>query len=78
MAVSFLRCHELGPAAGHKLIGRSTRKLGRNRGGDTITVADLDGEMLVEHARPALGVTYIGNGIPLGQRPTPAETSPKS
>ncbi|MEU4295575.1 IS481 family transposase [Kribbella sp. NPDC026596] len=37
--------------------------------GDTITVADLDGEVLIEHTRPAPGVTYLGNGRPSGQRP---------
>lgn len=37
--------------------------------GDTITVTDLDGEILVEHTRPAAGVTYIGNGRPPGPRP---------
>jgi hypothetical protein len=34
--------------------------------GDTIIVADLDGEILIEHTRPAPGVTYVGNGKPRG------------
>jgi len=34
--------------------------------GDKITVADLDGEILIEHTRPAPGVTYVGNGRPRG------------
>lgn len=46
--------------------------------GDKITVADLDGEILVEHTRPAPGVRYVGNGRPRGPRPKPPETSPKS
>jgi putative transposase len=29
---------------------------------DNITVADLDGEILIEHTRPGPGVTYVGNG----------------
>jgi hypothetical protein len=37
--------------------------------GDKITVADLDGEILVQHTRAAPGVTYLGNGQPRGPRP---------
>jgi transposase InsO family protein len=36
--------------------------------GDKITVADLEGEILIEHTRPAPGVTYVGNGRPRGLR----------
>ncbi len=36
--------------------------------GDHITVADLDGEFLIEHTRPAPGVRYVGNGKPRGPR----------
>ncbi|HEY1840450.1 MAG TPA: IS481 family transposase [Mycobacterium sp.] len=36
--------------------------------GDKITVADLDGEVLIEHTRPAPGVRYVGNGRPRGPR----------
>jgi putative transposase len=39
--------------------------------GDKITVADLDGEILIEHTRPAPGVTYVGNGRPRGPRQDP-------
>jgi hypothetical protein len=39
---------------------------------------DLDGEVRIEHTRPAADVTYIGNGRPPGQRPKTAETSPMS
>ena len=46
--------------------------------GDKITVADLDGEILIEHIRPAPGVTYVGSGRPRGPQPKTAETSPKS
>jgi putative transposase len=46
--------------------------------GDKITVADLEGEILIEHTRPAPGITYVGNGRPRGPRPKTSETSPKS
>jgi putative transposase len=46
--------------------------------GDKITVADLNGEILIEHTRPAPGVTYVGNGRPRGPRAKTAEASPKS
>ena len=46
--------------------------------GDKITVADLEGEILIKHTRPAPGVTYVGNGRPRGPRPNRPETSPKS
>lgn len=46
--------------------------------GDKITVADLDGEVLIEHTRPAPGVRYAGNGRPRGGRPNNDETSPMS
>lgn len=46
--------------------------------GDKITVADLDGEILIEHTRPAPGVNYVGNGRPRGPRPKIDETSPQS
>ena len=45
--------------------------------GGKIAVADLEGEILIEHTRPEPGVTYVGNGRPRGPRPT-AEASPKS
>ena len=37
--------------------------------GDKIIVADLDGEILVEHTRPAPGISYVGNGRRPGRRP---------
>ena len=37
--------------------------------GDKIT--DLEGEILIEHTRPAPGVTYLGNGRPRGPRQDP-------
>lgn len=46
--------------------------------GDKITVADLDGEVLIEHTRPAPGVRYVGNGRPRGGRPNNDEPSPMS
>jgi putative transposase len=46
--------------------------------GDKITVADLEGEILIEHTRPAPGVTYVGNGRPRGPHPKTPEPSPKS
>jgi putative transposase len=45
---------------------------------DKITVADLDGELLIEHTRPAPGVTYVGNGKPRGPHPKTDDTSPMS
>jgi putative transposase len=45
---------------------------------DKITVADLNGEILIEHTRPAPGVTYVGDGRPPGPRPkASSEPSPK-
>ncbi|MBB2772848.1 UNVERIFIED_ORG: transposase InsO family protein [Mycolicibacterium obuense] len=46
--------------------------------GDKITAADLDGEVLIEHTRPAPGITYVGNGRPRGPHPKTTQTSPKS
>ena len=37
--------------------------------GDNITVTDPQGEILIEHTRPAPGITYVGNGRPRGRRP---------
>ncbi|WP_421874006.1 integrase core domain-containing protein [Mycolicibacterium wolinskyi] len=45
---------------------------------ESIIVADLDGEVLIEHTRPQAGVKYVGNGRPRGQRPKSDETSPMS
>jgi putative transposase len=46
--------------------------------GDKITVADLHGEILIEHTRPAPGVKYVGNGRPRGPHPKTPKPSPKS
>lgn len=46
--------------------------------GDQIIVADLEGEILIEHTRAAPEITYVGNGGPRGRRPTTPEPSPKS
>jgi len=46
--------------------------------GENITVADLEGTILIEHTRPAPGTKYVGNGRPPGGRPRSPETSPKS
>lgn len=45
--------------------------------GDKITVTDLHGEILIEHTRPAPGITYVGNGRRRGPRPD-RPTSPMS
>ena len=45
---------------------------------DKITVADLEGEILIEHTQPAPGVTYVGNGRPRGPRPKTPKPSPMS
>ncbi len=49
-----------------------------NKTGDAIIITDLDGEVLAEHARPAPGVRYVGNGQRSGTRPTNPRPSPKS
>ncbi|WP_443689963.1 integrase core domain-containing protein [Nocardioides pinisoli] len=46
--------------------------------GNDLTITDLDGEILIEHTRPAPGVTYVGNGRPPGMPPKPPEVSPMS
>ena len=46
--------------------------------GNKITVADLNGEILIEHTRPAPGIKYVGNGRPRGGRPSTSQPSPKS
>lgn len=46
--------------------------------GEKITVADLEGEILIEHTRPAPGTRYVGNGRPRGPRPNTSKPSPKS
>jgi hypothetical protein len=46
--------------------------------GDTITVVDPQGEILIEHTRPAPGMTYVGTGQPSGPRPKSQPPSPKS
>lgn len=46
--------------------------------GDMIAVANLQGELLIEHTRPAPGITYVGNGRPRGQWRDDPEVSPKS
>ncbi|WP_444543334.1 integrase core domain-containing protein, partial [Microlunatus endophyticus] len=38
--------------------------------GNTIDVADLNGEILIEHTKAPPGITYVGNGRPPGTRPT--------
>lgn len=46
--------------------------------GNKITVTDMQGEILIEHTRPAPGVKYVGNAKPPGGRPRPPQLSPKS
>ncbi|MDF1604210.1 hypothetical protein, partial [Nocardioides sp. YIM 152315] len=46
--------------------------------GDKITITDLQGEILAEHVRPAVGTRYVGNGRPPGTRPKNPQVSPKS
>ena len=36
---------------------------------NNLTVADLHGEILIEHTRPQPGVTYVGNRRPTTQTP---------
>jgi len=74
-------------SAGTLMLAKVTYMVGGQHGfqqvlviidGDKIAVADLEGEILIEHTRPAPGVTYVGNGRPRGPRPNTAEASPKS
>ena len=46
--------------------------------GDEIVITDLDGVILVEHVRPALAITYVGNGRRPGTRPKNTGLSPMS
>jgi putative transposase len=45
--------------------------------GERIIVADLAGEILIEHIKATPGIKYIGNGRPRGRRPG-TRPSPKS
>ncbi|WP_396275666.1 integrase core domain-containing protein [Gordonia sp. AC31] len=45
---------------------------------NTIVIANTDGEVLVEHPRPAPGTSYVGNRKSRGPRPTKTKPSPKS
>ena len=46
---------------------------------NTIVIGNTEGEVLVEHPRPAPGITYVGNRQPRGPRPTKKTApSPKS
>ncbi|MFB9641312.1 hypothetical protein [Agromyces lapidis] len=38
-----------------------------NEGDPTVTVADLEDTVLIEHTRRAPGIKYVGNGKPCGQ-----------
>lgn len=73
--------------AGTFVIAGVTYKVDGRRGleqvliatdGAKITVADLDGEVLIEHTQPAPEVRYVGNGRPRGGRPKNDQPSPKS
>jgi transposase InsO family protein len=44
----------------------------------TITIADLEGTILIQHTPAAPGLTYIGNGRPRGRRPQTTTPSPMS
>ena len=43
-----------------------------------IVVVDLNGEILIEHTRPAPGIKYVGNGRPPGGPHRNPGVSPKS
>jgi putative transposase len=49
-----------------------------NQPGDKIIIADLNGEVLAEHVRPAPGIRYVGNGRRPGPKPNNHKPSPKS
>jgi putative transposase len=46
--------------------------------GDKITVANFEGEILIEHTRPAPGTAYVGNARPPGPHTNKPRPSPKS
>jgi transposase InsO family protein len=46
--------------------------------GNDLTITNLDGEILIQHTRPAPAVTYVGNGRPPGMPPKNPAVSPKS
>lgn len=46
--------------------------------GTTILIADLAGNVLIEHTQPAPGIKYVGNRQPRGPRPGTPIPSPKS
>lgn len=46
--------------------------------GNNLNITDLDGEILIQHTRPAPGVTYVGNRRPPGMPPKTPEVSPTS
>ena len=57
---------------------RAHQEVRVTRDGDKITVIDLDGKIIIEHKRPAPGVTYVSNAGHR-RRPTPRpQPSPKS
>lgn len=56
--------------AGHEILAITD--------GDTILITDLDGEVLIEHTRPAPGTKYVGNGRPRGPKPGTPGPSPKT
>ncbi len=66
-----------GPLQGRRTHAPSSRSWS-SADGDKITVADLHGEILIEHTRPGPGVTYVGNRRPRGPHPRPQEASPMS
>lgn len=37
--------------------------------GNVLTIIDTEGEILIEHTRPAPGISYVGTGRPPGSRP---------
>ena len=75
------------PSAGTLYLSKVQYMIGAEHGfkqvliitdGDSITVADLHGEIIAELTRPAPGITYVGNGRARGPRPNNPGTSPKS
>ncbi len=74
-------------SAGTLMVDRVTYKVDGRRAyedvlviadGQRITIVDLHGEVLIEHTRPAPGITYVGNGNPRGPRVKAPSPSPMS
>lgn len=63
-------------SAGTFMLDRVQYMIGGQHGFQHVLVV-TDAVILIEHTRPAPGVTYVGNGRPRGTRPKNSRPSPK-